>query len=268
MDRSDLYPHEAGFPPAISDVSDATSTATDVRLVADARGWDRLPALGHLARLWCFRINGERLAVITQCRSLRRLYLDGLRVSLHTVDRLTDLQVLSVDSATRMESLAEVPASLPLEGLSVTNAPNVTNLVPLRDRYQLRALNVSGGIWSKMTVDSLGPLAGLRELKYLDLMNLKVLDGSLEPLGSLTELTELGLSNFYSVREFARLAARLRGTHCLWFSPTVDLPNVACQKCGKESMASLTGKGIRTMCRVCDADRIRKHEDLFRESAA
>ena len=268
MDQSDLYPHEAGFPSAISDVSDAPSTATDVRLVADARGWDRLPALRNLARLWCFRINDERLALITQCRSLKRLYLDGVRVPLHGVNRLTNLEVLSVDSATRLESLEEVPASLPLEGLSVTNAPKVRSLAPLRERHHLRALNVSGGVWSKMTVDSLGPLAGLGELKYLDLMNLKVQDGSLEPLGSLIGLRELNLPNFYSVHEFAKLAARLRGTQCPWFRPTVDLPNVDCRKCGKESLVLLTGKRTRTMCRFCDADRIRKHEALFRESAA
>jgi hypothetical protein len=199
---------------------------------------------------------------------LKRLYLDGVRVPLHGVDRLTGLEVLSVESATRMASLADVPAILPLQGLSVTNAPKVTSLVPLSERRQLRALNVSGGIWSRMTVDSLGPLAGLSELKYLDLLNLKVLDGSLEPLGSLIGLRELNLPNFYSVREFAKLAGRLRGTDCPWFRPTVDLPNVDCPKCGEKSLVMLTGKGTRTMCRDCDDDRIRKHEDLFRELVA
>src|SRR5687767_6336720 len=112
MHRSDLYPHEAGFAPALSDVSDATANVTDVRLVAGARGWDRLPSLRHLARLWCFGINDQRLALISQCRSLKRLYLDGVSIPLHSVDRLTDLEVLSVESATRMASLAEVPQSL------------------------------------------------------------------------------------------------------------------------------------------------------------
>jgi len=268
MDRSDLYPALVGFPPAVAVVPDAPSDVTDMRLVADARGWERLPECRSLARLWCFRVNQQRLAVITQCRSLKRLYLEGIRAPLHGLAELTNLVVLSLDSAPLLSSLDEIPTHAPLEGLSITNAPKVSDLTPIRDRHQLRALNVSGGMWSRMTVDSLDPLGGLTRLRSLDLLNLKVRDESLEALGSLVGLKELNLANFYPLREFARLSARLKHTQCSWFRPTVDLPNVRCPRCGKTSLVVLTGKGTRTMCRSCDTERIRRHEDLFQELAA
>jgi hypothetical protein len=268
MDGSDLFPHDAGFPPAITDITEVSPDSADLRLVADATQWERLPGLTCLERLWCFRINKARMAAIARSHSLKRLYLDGIRTPIDALRDLKHLVVLSLASATRLASLEEIPVFEYLEGLAVINAPKVGSLGPLQERSGLEALAVSGGIWSRMTVDTLEPLRGLSGLRYLDLQNLKVLDASLEPLEGLTELRTLELPNFYPVEEFARLASRLKQTTCAWFSPAVDLPSVPCRHCGEMSMVVLTGKGLPMLCTRCDDRRVRKHADLFQSLMA
>jgi hypothetical protein len=268
MDHSDLYPALGGFPPAVADVARLPIDATDLRLLADSRGWHRLPEFTRLTRLWCFRVNDRRMTAIAACGSLERLYLDGVRSQVAGLDRLQNLVVVSLDSATRLLSLDEIPRLAALEALSVQNAPRVTTLAALRDGHRLKALNVSGGIWSRMNIESLDPLRRLTGLRYLDLLHLKVRDESLEPLEGLIDLKMLRLANFYPLREFARLSSRLTKTECSWFRPFVDLPNVQCGKCHTSSIVVLTGKGSSTLCRHCDAVRLERHEDRFRALAA
>jgi hypothetical protein len=252
----------------MTDVAEVSIDSADLRLVADATHWERLPELACLERLWCFRINKARMAAIARSHSLKRLYLHGVRTPIEALRDLKHLVVLSLASATRLASLGEIPAFECLEGLAVINAPKIGSLGPLRERSGLEALAVSGGIWSRMTVDTLEPLRGLTALRYLDLQNLRVLDASLEPLEGLTGLRTLELPDFYPVEEFARLASRLKQTACAWFSPAVDLPNVRCRHCGEMSMVVLTGKGRPTLCKRCDDRRVREHADLFQSLVA
>src|SRR3989304_2302265 len=123
MDHSDLYPALAGFPPAVADVAQAPIDATDLRLRPGARGGPRLPEFPRLTRLWCFRINDRRMTAIAACGSLERLYLEGVRAPVAGLDRLQNLVVVSLDSATRLLSLDEIPRLAAFEGLSVQNAP-------------------------------------------------------------------------------------------------------------------------------------------------
>lgn len=268
MDGSDLFPHDAGFPPAVTDLTEMSIDSAELRLVADAMHWERLPRLAHLERLWCFRINAARMTTIARCHSLTRLYLDGVRTPIDVLRDLGELVVFSLDSAPRLASLEEIPPFEFLKGLAIINAPKVGSLGPLRERSGLEALAVSGGMWSRMTVDTLKPLRGLTALRYLHLQNVKVLDASLEPLEGLTELRTLDLPNFYPVEQFARLASRLKQTACMWFSPAADLPNVRCRHCGEMSMVVLTGKGLPTLCKRCDDRRVKEHADFFRSLVA
>ena len=110
MDASDLFPHDAGFPPAMTDVTEVSTDSADLRLVADATHWERLPGLAGLERLWCFRINAARMATIARCHSLKRLYLDnGVRTPIGCLERSRTFVLLSLDSATRLASLEEIP---------------------------------------------------------------------------------------------------------------------------------------------------------------
>jgi hypothetical protein len=99
---------------------------------------------------------------VSQCSSLERLYVDGLRFeNMDALTRLPGLAVLSVDSATKVLSFADLGRLASLRGLSIVNSPKVHSLLPLRELRHLEALVVAG-IWTRMTVDTLDPSPGYR----------------------------------------------------------------------------------------------------------
>jgi hypothetical protein len=263
LGRADLFPARGGFPPAIADVAEAAADARDVRLMSKAAQFDRLADLGGLERLWCFTLDDERVAAVARCASLRRLYLEEVRTAhLAPLASLRRLEVLGIDGATKVTTLDDLTHLPALRGLAAIHFPKVRTLDPLRALRQLEALSVGGGMWTRMTVESLAPLAALTELRFLDLGNLKASDGSLAPLAALTQLRELDLPNFYPVSELVQLARALPHTKCTWFEGVLEVRSLKCDRCGS-SKVMLAGKGARTLCSSCDAERIAAHRALF-----
>jgi hypothetical protein len=269
MDARDVFPALAGFPDAIADVAAVAGDVTSLRLVSKAQNFAALPRLPLLERLWCMNLGAETARIVGSLVALRRLYVDGFRLpTLSAFSELERLEVLSIDGATRVASLDEFAPFCGLTALGVTHFPRVRSLEPLSRFDSLRALVVAGSIWTRMTVDSLTPLMRLNDLHYLHLTNLKALDESLEPLASLTELLTLELPNFYPMEEFAKLSARLKKTRCDWFAPFVSVTSSSCPKCAASGMLMLTGKGQPTLCATCDAARVLKHDEHFRNVAS
>jgi DNA-directed RNA polymerase subunit RPC12/RpoP len=97
---------------------------------------------------------------------------------------------------------------------------------------------------------------------------------SLEPLGELSDLQQLVISNRFPVEEFARLSARLPDTECDAFiphsEPLADMgSSFKCKKCGVEHLVLLTGKASkRYLCPACDAKRLATHVAEFEAAAA
>jgi len=269
MEARDVFPAMAGFPDAVTDVACVPKDVTSLRLVSKALNLALLLELSRLERLWCFDLNVESASMVGRLDTLRRLYVDGCRLAgLGALAGLTRLEVLSVERGTRITSLEELAPFRGVRALGVLHFPKVRSLTPLTQFDSLRALAVAGGMWARLTVESLAPLSSLRSLQYLHLTNLKARDGSLEPLASLTGLKTLELPNFYSIEEFARLSAHLRTTRCTWFSSFVPMPSSTCDRCGRASMVMLTGKGMPTLCLWCDELRVRRHDEHFKSLAA
>jgi molybdopterin-guanine dinucleotide biosynthesis protein A len=145
---------------------------------------------------------------------------------------------------------------------------NVQGDLPFIAPEDLEALAVAGSIWTRMTVDTLTPIGALKNLRYLNLTNLKARDESLEPLSDLQSLEALDLANFYPAAQFARLAAKLKNTHCTWFDAVIPLTGFKCRKCGRETVVMLTGKGKSPLCSRCDESRVKGHEEIFRSLTA
>jgi len=270
MHRDDVFPAMAGFPEAFTNVAEVPKNVKLLRLVSKAQHLPLLPELSQLERLWCFDLNAKSAPIVGSLSSLRRLYVDGIRLEgVRALTGLTQLEVLSLERCTGVTSLAELASFQGVKALGVTHFPNVHSLKPLRQFGSLNALVAAGGMWTRMTVESLAPLALLRELRFLHLSNLKALDESLGPLAELSGLEILELPNFYPVEEFARLSARLRKTKCTWFASFIAMgASMLCPKCGHGSMVLLTGKGMPTLCSLCDEVRLKKHDDHFRNLAA
>jgi hypothetical protein len=269
VDKHDVFPAMASFPEAITNVAEVRNDVTALRLVSKAQNLSLLRELSRLERLWCFDVNTRSAPIIGSLSSLRRLYVDGMRLDgLSWLSGLARLDVLSLESCTRVVSLEELAPFRGVSGLGITHFPKVHSLQPLCRFDSLGALVVAGGMWSRMTVETLSPLSRLHRLRFLHLTNLKALDESLGPLADLTGLENLELPNFYPVEEFAKLSARLRKTACTWFASSTPLGSVQCPKCSQTSMVMLTGKGMPTLCASCDIVRVQKHDDLFKSIAA
>ena len=69
----------------------------------------------------------------------------------------------------------------------------------------LEGLGIDGGIWTAQRIDTLKPLAILRKLKYLTLINTQAKDKSFDSLLGLTELVYFQSSWNYPEAEFEKL---------------------------------------------------------------
>jgi hypothetical protein len=268
MTEFEVFPSLMEWPDASLDIARVELDVERLRLVSKVASFRRLSSLGHIRDLWCFDINDENLAAIGECQSLRRLYIDGLKVSdLSSVVRLLNLQVLSLDSCSWISNLEFLRSCSVLKGLGIINFKNVRSVEEIGRLKDLRVLAIAGSMWTQMIIRTLGPLSGLAKLEELDLSNTKVMDESLRPLGELRALRSLNIANFYPMEEFAWLSSRLKNATCTWFSPYIDFEVSRCKKCGGKSMVMLAGKGMPKLCKACDRSRLARHVESFEAAA-
>ena len=264
FDSPRIFPPRLEWPSSVNDLSEVPQSATRIRLTTKTVGYEKLREFQCLSALWCFGVNQQKLNHISQCVSLRDLYLDyNLRITeLSPLKKLPCLDVLRLDSCSTIDSLKELGALSQLTGLAIENFKSVHDLRPLAVLTNLRELAIEGSLWTRMKIESLAPISGLSRIEYLSLTNLKVADESLEPLTHLTNLKELQIANFYPFAEFARLSAKLPNCECQWFAPYI-VTNLKCKKCETENRVMLTGKGKGVLCPKCDAARLARHVKEF-----
>jgi hypothetical protein len=259
--RQEIFPARRTWPPAINDVIEISTDATEIRLASGAKNLRKLNAFTRLKELWCFDINDEALEGICNCASLESLFIENLKTdNVGCLNRLRQLSILSLDSCSKimsMEFLGHLPA---LSGLAITNFKNVHDLTPLAAMTSLRFLAIAGSMWTRMKVASFVPLGHLQDLEFLHLTNIKANDESLKPLSALTRLKQLDIANFYPMSEFAQLSRKLQTTECTWFQPFLVVHgSMSCKTCKKHTMVMLTGKRNPILCTDCDAAKLDRH---------
>lgn len=255
-----IFPSRCQWPAAINDVVKAPRDTSGIRLISGAKSFDALPSQKSLKALWCFDVNEKKLDSICDCTSLESLYIENIKTeNFGCLKKLTNLRILGLESCARAASLELFGELQSVSGLAITHFKNVHNLGPLAELRSLRALAVAGSVWTKMQVDSFGPLEGLRNLELLHLTNIKAEDESLRPLGGLHNLKYLDIANFYPMSEFAWLSQQLKTTECTWFQPYIEMKHVECKKCKKATMVMLTGIRKPTLCSQCNKGALEKH---------
>jgi hypothetical protein len=177
---------------------------------------------------------------------------------LAAIAQLGDVQALAISWNTKVVSLDPLAALPNVSILSFDDTPKVRDLAPIARLTRLRALQFSGGIWNKNTADSLEPLAALDELEELSLLNLRVLDGGLRPLGRLPSLRRLDVSNQFDTADYAYLSVALRQTDCDHFAPYIPL---GAGFGGKDVM--VVGAGKPFLDSTADAARLRRYVEAF-----
>lgn len=237
--------------------------------------WCReLPQMTAVKYLW-FHSKTSQAMFDAACRnpSLEGLYVKwGSIGSIECLPQLENLKYLHLSSPA-IESLEALRYMPQLIWLELCNVRGLRDLSPLSGLSHLEGLRLSGddnSLGIRKTA-SLRPLASLSALKWLLLSTLVAEDGSLEPLGELTDLQQLNIGNRFAMEEYARLSARLPNTDCDSFvahsEPLID-QGLKCKKCRSQHLVMLTGRGLPFLCPVCDAKRLAAHVAQFAAVAA
>lgn len=203
-----------------------SNTAADIRPDADAVVMYRIKqshkGVGrhrHIRHLWAHAVDQAFLEEIAELDALETLYMNRVNAAdLMPLGNLPRLRSLSVVDATKVVDFNWLPQTDSLQSLAVENLKRITDLDALASLTQLKALGVEGSMWTPMRVASLGPLGELKQLQYLFLTNLRVVDKSLKPLHTLAGLRALQCANFFPNAEFAALADVRPQLRCDWFA--------------------------------------------------
>jgi hypothetical protein len=242
-------------------------STTDLAIARDTPSVHLLHEFTSLRQLWVGGGDANTLERVSNFSSLEELALVGCRCELPQEFRLPNLRtLLLLDSptVTRVEPLATLPQ---VEILGIAGCKKLQDYSPLGKLRGLRQLEI--GIrryYEKMSASSLSFLVSLKKLENLAVFFTSVVDGSIDAIGELARLRTLEISNTFSRESLARLAAKLPSTTCAWFQGWQSLGQ--CPKCDTESLAMMTGKGQRTLCRACQRERFETKLAEWRELVA
>jgi hypothetical protein len=184
--------------------------------------------------------------------------------TLEQIRHLQKLRYLYIGSSTKVESIEPLIALKNLKLLEIENFKLISDFSPFLALTGLQSLAITGSLWSRQKVDSLEPFASMIWLKALAIDTADV--DSIRPLANLKDLKSLGIGGRLPMEEYAWLSAKLPEVECQWFSPYLDLSSLGhspCPKCKNDSMVILTGRGARTACRICEKEKVEKHEAAF-----
>ncbi|RYG85873.1 MAG: hypothetical protein EON59_11290 [Alphaproteobacteria bacterium] len=182
------------------------------------RGIGKRRTLRHLIGA---NVDQPFLNEIGELENLERLELEWPMVAkdLTPILRLERLAFLSIDSPRNIADFRPLLALPSLRTLIITNPKKMTNLDWLGEAHQLEVIGIEGGTWSPYTIPTLRPLAGLRSLRAFLGVSTKLSDESLAPLADCSRLEYLGIACVAPQAEFDRLKMAKPDLVCDWFRP-------------------------------------------------
>ena len=251
--------------PIIEDLAIVPHGATFVATRGTATNLALLPHLANIVAVWANPASLELFRACAGCPQLRALYVAHFkRLGEVPLAGARALEHLLLNWAPQLVDLSFLRALPTLRTLYLDSMKRI-NLETLPELPNLHGLHLGGGMWDALKVSSLSPLRRLPGLRFLTLSNVRVLDASLRPVASLTELREVRLPNFFEVEEFARLSAALPNATGNALTPVFaafeDMPAERlphrCSQCGGPRRM-MTGKPAVLLCPNCDAAKMRK----------
>jgi hypothetical protein len=168
---------------------------------------EELPNLEEVKYLWFVsRVNQKMFDAACNVPNLEGLYIkwSGIKniESLRFTKKLRHLWLGSSSQVESIDVLGEMDALITLELQQLNKISNFSVLSKLNN---LEGLGIDGSMWTAQKIDSLKPLANLRNLKYLSLINTRTKDKSFDPLLNLTKLVFFQSSWNYPESEFEKL---------------------------------------------------------------
>ncbi len=238
--------------------------ATYIVLSDQAQNLECLSQLRAIQALCIDEPRQTDIQTISALSHLRLLCIRETRVEdLSLLSQLQHLECLVITGASRLTSLEFLRSLRGLRALGVVDAKRLRDVAPLAGLRQLRELNLSGGLWNKLSLISLEPLRHLQSLEYLWLLP-DVKESTLEPLGGLRGLKQLWLNHLFPMEDYAKLAGKLSQVRSEQFTRLFwPLDLSICKRCGQNTMVLPVGKGQKVLCRNCDVNRITRYRKAF-----
>ncbi len=233
-----------------------------------ARWAQALPTLQGVRRLWfTSRVSQELFDAACRIEGLTDLWIkwSGIR-TLEPVTGLRRLERFHLGDSASLQTLHPLASMSQLQWLWLDGLSKVPDFEPLAALAGLEGLCITGCESKALVVPTLAPLSALRRLRWLQLGCVRPVEGGIEPLGALHELSYLGVPNYFTVEQFARLAAQLPHTQCNWLQPYArqHRANFRCPRCRERGQVFTAGAPMRRLCPACDAQALARHMVHFR----
>ena len=204
----------------ITDLNDFDKNEKSLHMSVSAKNLDRLKELS-IENLWLIGANDKELRKILPLVNLKYLNLyQVLAKDLTILETLDKTETIILNWNTKSTSLWDISKNKGLKTLEITDFSKLEEIDQLSLATQISDLTLGGGHDKPLKIKTIKPLAGLKNLKYLGLTNLKIADDTLQPIDQLKNLEILEISNQFETREYAWLATRLQNTKCKMFQAT------------------------------------------------
>ncbi|MFI8709253.1 leucine-rich repeat domain-containing protein [Bacillus sp. NPDC077411] len=247
-------------PDFIKDLNELEEIPNEIAIQGITKNLERLKEFSNIEKLWLFSINQTQFDLILKYIRPKILFVYEIRVEdLTSLELLSDVEQINLCWNTKAAKLWDLSKNMYLRSLSIEDFKKLNDIEPLQYCQTLNKLELSGGIGNALKINTLDPLKQLVNLKYLSLTNIRVKDGSLEPVTCLKNLLEIKISNQFPTEEYAKLSVALPETKCDYFHPYVKLNDSID---GKDIM--VIGKRKPFLNAILDIKKLEKYDEQFK----
>jgi len=247
-------------PEYVDDLNEISIKTTDLYIHGDTKNIQKLSSFSKIEKLWLSYVNQKEFEAIISFVNPKMLYIYDIKASdLSSLENLTKLEILEIEWNTKTTKLWDVSKNKALKALYIKDFSKLNDISLIVGGRNLSILSLSGGNSKPLKLDTLKELSALKQLEYLGLSNVRILDDSLEPITKLKGLKKLGISNQFPTEEYAKLSVMLPNTKCEKFNAFAPLGSPIA---GKNVM--VVGKRKPLLNTREDAVKLKKYEDQFK----
>jgi hypothetical protein len=256
------YPfHISKKPEFTKDLTNLEANISELSITGETKNIDRLKSFSNLQILWVNGLTQVQFNTIIGQVNPKLMYLYNVKAKdISLLAKLTNLETFRIEWNTKSDSLWDLTGNTSLKQLDIVDFKKLTDFSPLQKCPWLESLGLEGGVWNAIQPDTLKPLIYLKKLRLLDLINIKVKDESLEPIGHLKQLEKLRISNQFPTEEYARLSVALPNTECSHFRAYIKL-----QTAIDDKDVLVVGKRKPYLNSQTDSKKLKKYEEQFKD---
>lgn len=182
-----------------------------------------------------------------------------------SLQELKNIEYLSIIENSKLKSICSIEKNKKLKGLGIIGCNKFESLQFLSNLENLSEFHLAGGIWKKQKIKSLRPISSLKNLIFLSLSQLNIIDANHSPLFGLKRLEEIIISeNMFTTEQFAELSVHLETSKCRCFKGYTEHKEIYLdpENC-KENRIQIVGSRKPELDPKTQSERIQKYISEF-----